>query len=100
MNEEPVLSHRTGPGDKRSMNHIGAVPVAGRKQYRSEIQNGAGNMTDDIEILHTDTLIKEVYIFNQHRSDSIAVWHILCSEFCLLCFILFLKAGGKGGCCN
>ncbi|KMT15330.1 hypothetical protein BVRB_3g060360 isoform A [Beta vulgaris subsp. vulgaris] len=60
VNEEPVLSHRAGPGDKRSMNHIGAVPVAGRKQYRSEIQNGAGNMTDDIEILHTDTLIKEV----------------------------------------
>ncbi|XP_021770383.1 protein EMSY-LIKE 3-like isoform X3 [Chenopodium quinoa] len=60
VNEDPGLSHRGGPGEKRSMNNTGAVPGAGRKQNRSEIQNGAGNMTDDIEILHTDTLIKEV----------------------------------------
>lgn len=60
VEEEPGLSHRGGSGEKRSMNHIGGVPGAGRKQNRSEIQNGAGNMTDDIEILHTDTLIKEV----------------------------------------
>lgn len=63
VHEDPGLSHGGAPGDKRSMNHTGAVPSAGRKrQYRSEVQNGTGNMTDDIEILHTDTLIKEVYI--------------------------------------
>ncbi|KAL2923844.1 Protein EMSY-LIKE 3 [Bienertia sinuspersici] len=60
VNEDPGLSHGGGPGDKRTLNHIGAVPSSGRKQYRAEIQNGTGNMTDDIEILHTDTLIKEV----------------------------------------
>lgn len=63
MNDGPGFSHRGGGlGENRPKNHIGAVPGAGRKSNRSETQNGAGNMTDDIEILHTDTLIKEVLI--------------------------------------
>lgn len=57
--EDPVVSNRGGPGGKISMSH-GPVPGAGRTQYRKELQNGTGKMTDDIEILHTDTLIKEV----------------------------------------
>ncbi|KNA20305.1 hypothetical protein SOVF_053660, partial [Spinacia oleracea] len=61
VNDGPGFSHRGGGlGENRPKNHIGAVPGAGRKSNRSETQNGAGNMTDDIEILHTDTLIKEV----------------------------------------
>ncbi|KAH9616255.1 hypothetical protein KSS87_008314 [Heliosperma pusillum] len=55
VNEDPGLSRRGGPGERS----VGAVPGAGRKKPRNEQQNGAANM-DDIEILHTDTLIKEV----------------------------------------
>ncbi|XP_057541976.1 protein EMSY-LIKE 1-like [Amaranthus tricolor] len=60
VNEDSISSRRVGPGEKRSINHVSSTPTVGRKQYRSEIQNGARNSTDDIEILHTATLIKEV----------------------------------------
>ncbi|KAL9233119.1 hypothetical protein vseg_008154 [Gypsophila vaccaria] len=54
--EDPGLSRRGGPGERS----IAPVPSAARKKLRNDQQNGVGNMADDIEILHTDTLIKEV----------------------------------------
>ncbi|XP_057547905.1 protein EMSY-LIKE 1-like isoform X3 [Amaranthus tricolor] len=59
VNEETVLSDRGGPREKRSLNHA-TLPGIVRKQCNSEIQNDTRNVTDDIEILHTDTLIKKV----------------------------------------
>ncbi|XP_057982518.1 protein EMSY-LIKE 3 isoform X2 [Malania oleifera] len=79
VGEDPGISHREGPGGqghgvKKSMSHGGAAPpaagtgrgrggftkVQSRKEFPSS-QNGIGNkLLDDIEILSTDTLVKEV----------------------------------------
>lgn len=59
VDEDRGLSHRGGLGDKKSISHS-AVPASVRDLYRNELQNGLGKMTDDIELLHTETLIKEV----------------------------------------
>ncbi|KAK9671578.1 hypothetical protein RND81_12G039900 [Saponaria officinalis] len=56
VNEDPGVSRRGGSGERS----IAPVPGAARKKLRNDQQNGVVNMADDIEILHTDTLIKEV----------------------------------------
>lgn len=73
--EDPGISRRTGRsgsgrGIKKPVAHSGAVPGAGRgrggpkNQTKKDFlpsQNGIGKkVADDIEILHTDMLIKEV----------------------------------------
>lgn len=74
MGEDPGINHRGGYGGSgHGMNRSGGrenVPGAGRGrggtkgQSRKDIlpsQNGIGKKgPDDIQILHTDTLIKEV----------------------------------------
>lgn len=79
--EDPGLSHRGGHGGgqggrrvKKSLNHGGVTPGAGRgrgpikPQSKKEIhlsQNGVGKkMPDDLELLNTDTLVKEVCMMN------------------------------------
>ncbi|KAH9615731.1 hypothetical protein KSS87_013842 [Heliosperma pusillum] len=56
VNEEHGSSRRVGPGEK----FTGSVPDAGRRKLQNEQQNTVKNMPDDIKLLHTDTLIKEV----------------------------------------
>ncbi|KAF6158741.1 hypothetical protein GIB67_040255 [Kingdonia uniflora] len=85
--EDPAISRRggriggQGRGVKKSGNRGGAVPGAGRGRGTSKVQskkefplsqNGIGkNASDDIEILHTDTLIKEVErVFGSSHSDT------------------------------
>ncbi|XP_026657237.1 protein EMSY-LIKE 3-like [Phoenix dactylifera] len=72
--EDPGVSNRVGrgepsPGSKKPMDRNGSIPGAGRgrgssKNYSedcSSAQNGIGKKAfDDIEILHTQTLLKEV----------------------------------------
>ncbi|KAK9290340.1 hypothetical protein L1049_008507 [Liquidambar formosana] len=89
--EDPAISRRGGRGGqgrgvKKFLNHDGVVPSAGRGrgsakgQSRKEFlpsQNGiVKKVSDDIEILHTDTLIKEVErVFDEHEQalvDAIA----------------------------
>lgn len=72
VNEETVLSDRGGPREKRSLNHA-TLPGIVRKQCNSEIQNDTRNVTDDIEILHTDTLIKKVYICSLKKGHCLVV---------------------------
>ncbi|XP_034223453.1 protein EMSY-LIKE 3-like isoform X5 [Prunus dulcis] len=85
--EDPGLSHRGGHGGgqggrrvKKSLNHGGVTPGAGRgrgpikPQSKKEIhlsQNGVGKkMPDDLELLNTDTLVKEVErVFNANHPD-------------------------------
>lgn len=69
VDEDPVLSRQTGRVTN-PIGHGGVVPGAGRGNsnlFEKEFppsQNGiAKNVSEDIEILHTDTLIKEVYIY-------------------------------------
>lgn len=73
--EDPGISRRggragQGRGVKKSSSRGGAVPGAGRGrggpkgQFKKDFltsENGMGKKaSDDIEILHTDTVIKEV----------------------------------------
>ncbi|KAL5983368.1 hypothetical protein ACLOJK_017452 [Asimina triloba] len=83
--EDPSLFRRTGRGgpgrgNKKSMGKANAIPGAGRgrggtkNQTKKDFvpsQNGIGKKgLDDIEILHTDTLIKEVErIFGSSHPD-------------------------------
>ncbi|KAK9289687.1 hypothetical protein L1049_008309 [Liquidambar formosana] len=83
--EDPGISRRGGRGGqgrgvKKFLNHDGVVPSAGRGrgsakgQSRKEFlpsQNGiVKKVSDDIEILHTDTLIKEVErVFDASNPD-------------------------------
>ncbi|CAB4317214.1 unnamed protein product [Prunus armeniaca] len=85
--EDPGLSHRGGHGGgqggrrvKKSLNQGGVTPGAGRgrgpikPQSKKEIhlsQNGVGKkMPDDLELLNTDTLVKEVErVFNANHPD-------------------------------
>ncbi|GAB4843788.1 hypothetical protein Ancab_013753 [Ancistrocladus abbreviatus] len=64
VGEDPGVSlrgGRGGHGDKKSLSHGGAGPCSGRSLQQKELLNGiAQSSNDDIEILHTDTLIKEV----------------------------------------
>ncbi|XP_043691404.1 protein EMSY-LIKE 3-like isoform X1 [Telopea speciosissima] len=83
--EDPGISRRVGRGGpgrgvKKSIGRGGALPGAGRgrgtakgqsKKDFPPSQNGIGKKaSDDIEILHTDTLIKEVErVFNASHPD-------------------------------
>ena len=73
--EDPGITHQSGQGPphhgvKRTTGHGGGIPGAGRgrgslksqtKRDFPPSQNGnAKKSTGDIEILHTETLIKEV----------------------------------------
>ncbi|RDY01412.1 Protein EMSY-LIKE 3, partial [Mucuna pruriens] len=85
--EDPGISHKggqPGPGRglKKSMSRGGAVTGAGRGRGMTKVQpkkdftsskNGSRKKpTDDIEILHTDTLIKEVEkVFTASHPDPV-----------------------------
>ncbi|KAJ4969770.1 hypothetical protein NE237_002869 [Protea cynaroides] len=88
--EDPGISRRAGRGGsgrgvKKSIGRGGALPGAGRGrgavskgQTKKEFppsQNGIGKKSsDDIEILHTDTLIKEVEkVFNASHPDPLEI---------------------------
>ncbi|KAJ8638111.1 hypothetical protein MRB53_012378 [Persea americana] len=87
--EDPGISHRTGNGgpgrgSKKSIGHGGAISCAGRgrggpkNQTKKDFppsQNGLGKKSaDDIEILHTDTLIKEVErVFGVTHPDPLEI---------------------------
>lgn len=71
--EDAGLSHRGGHGGgrrgRKPSNHRGVIPGAGRGRgeikapSKKEIhpsQNGIGKVSDDLELLNTDTLVKEV----------------------------------------
>ncbi|KAJ1385841.1 ENT domain [Sesbania bispinosa] len=85
--EDPSMPHKGGQpgpgrGMKKSMPHGGAVTGAGRGRGMTKVQpkkdfalsqNGSrGKPAGDIEILHTDTLIKEVEkVFSASHPDPI-----------------------------
>ncbi|KAI3982312.1 hypothetical protein MKX01_037845 [Papaver californicum] len=86
--EDPGISRRAGRGGglgrgaKKPMGHGGAAPGAGRgrggikNQVKKESplsQNGIGKKTlDDIEIFHTETLVKEVErVFGASHPDPL-----------------------------
>ncbi|XP_077254141.1 protein EMSY-LIKE 3-like isoform X2 [Tasmannia lanceolata] len=87
--EDPGINRRTGLGGpvrgvKKPMGRGGAVPGAGRgrgvpkNQSKKDFppsQNGIGKKgSDDIEILHTDTLIKEVErVFGASHPDPLEI---------------------------
>lgn len=60
VGDDPGLSYRFG--DRRSTGPGGgAIPPPTRSRHRRDFQNGSSRTDiDDIEILHTETLIKEV----------------------------------------
>ncbi|GAB4851541.1 hypothetical protein Ancab_030944 [Ancistrocladus abbreviatus] len=61
VGKDPGLSHRGVHGDKKSFSHGGLTPGSGRSHQKKELQNGTAKLSsDDIEILHTETLIQEV----------------------------------------
>ncbi|GMH20111.1 hypothetical protein Nepgr_021952 [Nepenthes gracilis] len=61
VGEDPGISHQSGHDDEKLMILGGPVSGAGKTHQKKELQNGIADMaTDDIEILHTATLIKEV----------------------------------------
>lgn len=87
--EDPGISHKgcqPGPGRglKKSMPHGGAVTGAGRGRGMMKVQpkkdftlsqkGGRKKATNDIEILHTDTLIKEVEkVFTASHPDPMEI---------------------------
>ncbi|KAF8398494.1 hypothetical protein HHK36_017423 [Tetracentron sinense] len=87
--EDPGISRQgarggLGRGVKKSLGRGGAIPGAGRGrkvtkgQFKKDFppsQNGIGKKaSDDIEILHTDTLIKEVErVFGESHPDPIEI---------------------------
>ncbi|XP_010265884.1 PREDICTED: protein EMSY-LIKE 3 isoform X2 [Nelumbo nucifera] len=87
--EDPGISRRggrggSGRGIKKSVGRGGAVPGAGRGRGTTKVQgkkdfppsqNGIGKKnSDDIEILHTDTLIKEVErVFGASHPDPLEI---------------------------
>ncbi|XP_019708027.1 protein EMSY-LIKE 3 isoform X3 [Elaeis guineensis] len=87
--EDPGINHQPGRvapgrGAKKSTGRGGAIPGAGRgrgtlknqsKKDFAPSQNGIGKKrTDDIEILHTDTLIKEVErVFGASHPDPFEI---------------------------
>ncbi|XWS35475.1 hypothetical protein CRYUN_Cryun20dG0000500 [Craigia yunnanensis] len=81
VSEDPGIPHRdvyggSGHGMNRSVGRDG-VPGAGRGRdfAKGPSQNGIGKKAlDDIQILHTDTLVKEVErVFGSNRPDPLEI---------------------------
>ncbi|XAR68580.1 hypothetical protein NMG60_11003758 [Bertholletia excelsa] len=77
VGEDPGISHLGGHGS----NHFGATPLAARgrgndqfKKELNQLQNGLPKVSDEIEILHTETLIKEVEkVFGASHPDLLEI---------------------------
>ena len=68
----------------------GVAPSIGRErgtttdQFKKDLpqlQNGVGKVSDEIEILHTETLLKEVYICMISGQPSCILVHIPCCPY-------------------
>lgn len=88
VDADPGISRQTGRGGsgrgiKKSMGHGGTVPGVSRgrggpkNQTKNEflpLQNGIEKRSDEIEILHTDALIKEAEkVFGSGHPDSLEI---------------------------
>ncbi|PSR84541.1 Protein EMSY-LIKE like [Actinidia chinensis var. chinensis] len=68
VGDDPGISHQGGSGVRHSLSH-GVTPSAERERGTTndqfikdlpQLQNGVGKVSAEIEILHTETLLKEV----------------------------------------
>ncbi|KAL6987019.1 hypothetical protein U1Q18_012778 [Sarracenia purpurea var. burkii] len=81
VGDDPGISHH-GEGVRNSLGH-GVTSSAGRERESAidqlkkdlpQLQNGAGKVSDEIEILHTETLIKEVEkVFGTSHPDLLEI---------------------------
>ncbi|PSS13811.1 Protein EMSY-LIKE like [Actinidia chinensis var. chinensis] len=82
VGDDPGISHQGGSGVRNSLSY-GVAPSAGRErgttndQFKKDLpqlQNGVGKVSDEIEILHTETLLKEVEkVFDSSHPDLLEI---------------------------